>query len=1370
MSTWTNIRDRFIGDLERYVSKSTNDIMDLVSSLIIGTPNSYGEIVSALNSIGYDPISVFGHDFMFVYDHLYRNIMNGEEFYDEKGIFPRFTYYGDYPKIHFADPYNDVNTLLHWVKHFDEGYTVVNDGAHITQYSYAESLNKDGMSTSNRVVRGQQFNPGTRTSYAASFSYAGNLNVNDILKKTNENFQRGKYQTLIARFHTDAAEGNDVNNATQTAITRKYGMSHGRNLLKLSPNMPNGYDNPYCRVWTYHHQYARLFNTIRPFVKNDGTLANQEYIGTEFGWDAFRSSGTTGIKEFDKGAVRLDKHGVLSTFNGLVNIAPTIGNNGGEATTAPGDAYIELGVKTGDDHEGRNGEKVDIKHCMFSIENLAWKDTFNEINKEYSEAKGLSAEQKGPFGGRIMWFPPYGLSFDEQVQANWDSTNFIGRGEPIYTYTNTQRTGNLSFMLLIDHPAILDYWIHKQKDGNSYIQDNDGGVDEVDNEENALLRFFAGCGYDPVDPQDPNSGANGGGDGGCCEGGLLMAAPRTHTELEFKQKEKAPEPIEPTPDENPEDEVPDPNPNPEDEPPVEPNAKRLFVPIFYPNNYSGKNDRDANKVNPIDYLLMGVGAQMGLGADGIAYDIETDPTYTWRWDAAGIERTGYETHDHGVSYATENVYPHWSYFNESCLTDGGTVKCPPRLTKGGKDTSSILLPIQSSSGTSGITLVKQVGNQWAKTPTKTAKGGTNANWYLGKHAYRVDTDPDVINQLLRAEANGGSYIDQESHKLNSTGVHIAKSQPIMDIDEESGKDKMISLASFYVGCLGTNNNIDDVVDQNDVELARAIYNQSNGIKITKIEILGHASRDGYNTNNEINIRRNNELAMQRAETARYWLKNTVKFPSADAATTEIKNCSVEGGGDYRVPSSQNILERKIWRSAVICIYYTETEVNNVATNQKSKLASDGSDAYSSGVPVTGDALSISAGTNQTLAQSFADFYWEHNNISGNVSGSEVSNFCRTEMNPAPSTALLGEYELAAQLINQRFAVQQANTKAEEDRANSGTSAGNVIKGDMPLEDNNKSRAEKNKSSLTIVQNAKLTQGVKTYTENKAERYTGYTFTASTSNDMRYDNEGAFFQALSLSDAFLHSTTAEKIKYFDPAFHSVSPEGFNARLTFLHQCTRQGATVGGSDMNADPNVRNANNLAFGRPPVCILRIGDFYYTKIAITSMNINYDTDGIHWDLNPDGIGVMPMIAKVSITFNFLGGSDLAGPISRLQNAVSFNYYANTGVYDNRSEMAQFDKMGKVVKFKPYETPYAAPVQPPEPPRTPDGKKISRKFNGNTEEAKAIVPRDDDKLKVSDLQKSIDIQTMLAKNSRLGSREPNWTDPSKRFDEDITQL
>jgi hypothetical protein len=156
---------------------------------------------------------------------------------------------------------------------------------------------------------------------------------------------------------------------------------------------------------------------------------------------------------------------------------------------------------------------------------------------------------------------------------------------------------------------------------------------------------------------------------------------------------------------------------------------------------------------------------------------------------------------------------------------------------------------------------------------------------------------------------------------------------------------------------------------------------------------------------------------------------------------------------------------------------------------------------------------------------------------------------------------------------------------------------------------------------------------------------------------RYE-ECSYFQKVAEDDPFTFKQIIDKIKFFSPAFHSTSPEGFNSRLTFLQQCTRQGPSNYTESTKPD-------NLVFGRPPVCVLRIGDFYYTKIIIESMSFDYEP--LVWDLNPEGVGVQPMIANVSINFSFIGGSSLDGPISKLQNALSFNYFANTGLFDTRA-------------------------------------------------------------------------------------------------------
>lgn len=165
---------------------------------------------------------------------------------------------------------------------------------------------------------------------------------------------------------------------------------------------------------------------------------------------------------------------------------------------------------------------------------------------------------------------------------------------------------------------------------------------------------------------------------------------------------------------------------------------------------------------------------------------------------------------------------------------------------------------------------------------------------------------------------------------------------------------------------------------------------------------------------------------------------------------------------------------------------------------------------------------------------------------------------------------------------------------------------------------------------------------------------------------RFYTECLYFEKLKQTDEFAYDNIRKYIKFFHPAFHSTTPEGFNSRLTFLHQCTRQGP----SKVNG-----KACNLAFGRPPVCILRIGDFYNTKIMIDSISTSFEP--LVWDLNPEGVGVQPMIAHVDITFKYLGGSSLQGPINKLQNAVSFNFFANTEVYDSRADSVNQESMKK---------------------------------------------------------------------------------------------
>ena len=156
----------------------------------------------------------------------------------------------------------------------------------------------------------------------------------------------------------------------------------------------------------------------------------------------------------------------------------------------------------------------------------------------------------------------------------------------------------------------------------------------------------------------------------------------------------------------------------------------------------------------------------------------------------------------------------------------------------------------------------------------------------------------------------------------------------------------------------------------------------------------------------------------------------------------------------------------------------------------------------------------------------------------------------------------------------------------------------------------------------------------------------------------------YFEMIKESSPMLYDSFKEKIKYFNPAFHSMTPEGLNARLTFLNQCVRPGETI---PVISDNKIKSpdAVNTSFGAPPVLILRIGDFYHTKIIPESVAFTYDP--LVFDMNPEGIGVQPMIANVTMQFKIIGGMGLKEPVDQLQNALSFNYYANTEIYDERA-------------------------------------------------------------------------------------------------------
>lgn len=1069
-----------------------NDLKNMTADLLsnsdfisrtIGMNGSYSEIMFLVRLLGREPISLLGKDYPYIYDHVRRNYLQGTEIMNGYQC-PKFTFYKEKPIIRFANPYDDPKNLSNdkWTPSVT--FTSTLNG--VKEYFYAEA---EGNLQGNIDINEVSANTGTYHGQVESFK---DFDTCDIIKKTNDNFKKGLYKTLIARFHTSEDEG-DLTNPIQTAVSKKYGMSHGRNLQKGSNSKKDSedkpsYDNPYCRVWTYHHQYHTAQDMIRPF----GGVNSAEELIEEMGNGnsknvSFRISGDTDTeKGFGSSSSRLDKYGVLNYSNNMVTIAPN----------AKLKDYFE--------HTSNDKDKFSPKRCMFSIENLAWKD-IKSRNDEYYQY-GLSPEQRGPFGGRIMWFPPYGLEFNESVTVNWNSNKFIGRGEDVYTYTNTERYGNLSFMMIIDHPSIIDYWESRNGTDNQSNQ----SVDDIDSPEQKLLRFFAGC-------------------------DILKAQPQKYAKRIWKAKEVEKEKTD------------DIDKNDGGKP------KKIVSVLYFPNNYSGVNDRNnIGMVQPIPYLMNGVGTQKcinptTLDADDMECPIDIKPS--------GVDFSGYEINDDplklgGISHVLAELEPNYDIIETTYADLETTERKGQYLTHANGDRISV-----SYDGSRFYTLAKMVSKKSMSLGDANDKANLTGNthmWYRRRYYYRVDEayiNDDFDNPM--------SYIDAKSFGLNSKGFDKIKTYDKIKTDFSLNDAELVSFSDLFVALQGDNTVISPV-NENNVKLIRQILTNKN--YEIKVSFIGHASYQGR-------VNSNNKLALERGETLKHWMKQSNLMQGVNVD----EKVSIVNQQDNPQINIGNVDEElvKIWRSASVVIEYKERSISNAATAEASRVDKD-----SASIP--------NKNTSQTVSQKDLD-------------------------SPNP---YLGEFD--------------------------GTS--------------------NNEENYTVTNNLSVN---------------------------RYDNEGEFFKVLTKEDPFLHHLITDKIKYFDPAFHSVSPEGFNARLTFLHQCTRQGSTVEHSSADAS----TAYNLAFGRPPVCVLRIGDFYYTKIIIDSLDIQYETP--QWDLNPEGIGVMPMFAKISIRFKFLGGSDLGGPIARLQNAVSFNYYANTSVYDNRAEMVEYDENGSgdEVKFKGFHYP-----------------------------------------------------------------------------------
>lgn len=484
-------------------------------------------------------------------------------------------------------------------------------------------------------IAGKELGGNTADSVQVMYSAAGDIyefgKQSGLLHRTARMFENGIIGSLVNRFHGDMKDKDPL-----SSYSIQYGVSRGRNLLKESfSSDSNGYSNPYCRVWTASHQYARLRDRIRPFI-SDGGFMKLSDVQAKYG--SLRPNGST---------ESLDKYSVLQP-NGFVKITPTEKSTSGS-----------------------------IKNYMFSIENLAWKDIIED-----SKTDAVSEEQRGPNGGRIMWFPPYGLNFSENVSVNWVTNSFIGRGEDIHTYVSTVRSGTLDFIIICDHPSVIDKWAAGK---SGYDSRNEG----------RLLRFFAGC-------DDLN------GD-----------IPDTQQEEEVPQQEEVPS---------------------TDPEPVFQTRKICYV-VFFPNNFSGKDYtvNPESMENAIDVIKQyNEGKKFDTNFSDGAY--EDQILQDWNLHADGIVAEDYENEIRSNFLGGDtNIEIHYSSDLDSIAENfkGGTVYDMPVGTCEIKEVSARGYASSHGYYDDNVTLANSRAefiSQWARLRSEDIRAA----------AIRIDS-PDVIN-------------------------------------------------------------------------------------------------------------------------------------------------------------------------------------------------------------------------------------------------------------------------------------------------------------------------------------------------------------------------------------------------------------------------------------------------------------------------------------------------------------------------------------------------------------------------------------------------------------------------------------------------
>ena len=174
-----------------------------------------------------------------------------------------------------------------------------------------------------------------------------------------------------------------------------------------------------------------------------------------------------------------------------------------------------------------------------------------------------------------------------------------------------------------------------------------------------------------------------------------------------------------------------------------------------------------------------------------------------------------------------------------------------------------------------------------------------------------------------------------------------------------------------------------------------------------------------------------------------------------------------------------------------------------------------------------------------------------------------------------------------------------------------------------------------------------------YTEGKKGSYNVYNSVSDpgTNLDGGFDDSG-----VADTKERITSMIAGIPMMFQPAFLSGSKVDFKRRMEFLSKLTRPASNASGVKKNSETGKwEGGSGFSFTKPPVCHIRLGDWFNHDIIINS--VSYDYSDAPWTTNLDAGRVQPMWANVTINFNIVGPAGDSGGVP-LTSTDAEGYYA----------------------------------------------------------------------------------------------------------------